>query len=289
MGLAHDAFLFVKDPWDFWVGWWAACRKAEDITGSRGDMFEWSAGPFRLSPFDSIFLSIIPPCLPALMRHLKQLKVIYQTHECCIKEACAAGYNTKSCDHAFDKAICQYTFGGLARAVINAVIGAAITWIVNKLLMLIKTKIVDKLKKWGFVVYCLMGLALGIYALQEEVRSVIQAWQEFLDDPFKSPNFKDLWFNIEKAAPPTAQEIGRIKVSAGELKMIADNARYSPKYKSMIAELGNKTLPIQVVEDRIVIGTQEGRKIVVLDAGFWDVANAVNIFINSYPVKRGAA
>jgi len=78
------------------------------------------AGIIGVDPDSSIYAAVL--CPPAMLTHIKRLKLIYQTYNCCVKEACNNGLSTESCEKQLDFQTCVFWEGGAVKTIINVVI-----------------------------------------------------------------------------------------------------------------------------------------------------------------------
>ena len=137
----------------------------------------------HISPYENIYVAIATACLPGILYNLRQLRTMYQTHKCCVQEACMKGRSTELCDRQFFEASCMYWKGSLANTAIKAVIG----WASDSVSIYIVEKVLPTLGPW-------MPAALyTILVMQSNVEQVRSAWK-WVSHSFHDPDCSELSF-----------------------------------------------------------------------------------------------
>ena len=138
-----------------------------------------------LDPADSIYVSMACLCIPGILLHVKKLKLIYQTHNCCIKEACNKGLSTESCERELDVQTCMFWEGGVVKAIVGIILNVIVGFISKYL-----AKNATQYFSW-------MKCVLAWW----DIVNVPKTWQSIqqnlddLDETFTEPNCGDLGFD----------------------------------------------------------------------------------------------
>lgn len=119
-----------------------------DARGQCGAFLDTALKPmlasFAPQPSSSIYVALACLCPGYVLVHMRQLKLIYDTYHCCIKEACAQGISTEACEQQFNYQTCVYWDGGMAtRAIMNVV-----TAFVVKIIVKVGGTIISKYYFW---------------------------------------------------------------------------------------------------------------------------------------------
>jgi hypothetical protein len=149
---------------------------------------EKGIGQFHLSPYDNIYTAAGCMCPVAILFNLRKLKTIYQVYDCCIEEACKAGFSTEGCDKQFDEATCMYWQGSIFKALAN-VLASIITGFVSKFIS-------DFILKQLPLASCILS-ALNLLEVPKAISGVKSAWR-WMSATFNEPNCKDLGFDVAR-------------------------------------------------------------------------------------------
>jgi|TARA_Y100000310_G_C20613526_1_gene779329 hypothetical protein len=157
------------------------CKLADDVGGKIGV-------PIAIGAKDSIYTSIACACIPGILYNLRKLKTIYQTYNCCVKEACSNGLSTESCDRQFSQEQCMlFGKGAMYQAIVGIVISA-----ISVLLMehIIKKIMVSWGEKWEAVI----GATLDLAQKPSEFKALMNGLK-WIQESFSEPDCSDLGFD----------------------------------------------------------------------------------------------
>jgi hypothetical protein len=179
---------------------------------SVGDPSAGGIGKFHLNAFDNIYMAVGCLCPVAILHNLKKLKVIYQTYNCCVLQACENGISTESCERQFDEASCMYWEGAGIKSLI-AIVASIASQFIAKMIM-----------DWvgdNMLVACIL-MVIDLSKIPAKITSLIQTF-ETLTTTFEDQKCSDLGFeDIEDQL-----ESGYMKSKTGEKYILEDSNRDS--------------------------------------------------------------
>jgi len=142
-----------------------------------------------VDPETSISAAAVSLCVPAILTHVKRLKLIYQTYNCCVKEACNNGMSTETCERQLDFQTCVFWEGGVVKTLIYVLI-ALIAGLIASIfgadladITGVLTPLISCIISWWDVV----NLPLSLTALINRLQNLNKAFDE--------PECKDLGFD----------------------------------------------------------------------------------------------
>ncbi len=142
-----------------------------------------------VNPETSISAAAVSLCVPAILTHVKRLKLIYQTYNCCVKEACNNGMSTETCERQLDFQTCVFWEGGVVKTLIYVLI-ALIAGLIASIfgadladITGVLTPLISCIISWWDVV----NLPLSLTALLDRLQNLNKAFDE--------PECKDLGFD----------------------------------------------------------------------------------------------
>jgi hypothetical protein len=169
-----------------------------DVLGKSSKEIQKTAGEYKkslhLSPMDNIYVAIGCLCPIGILFNLRKLKTIYQTHSCCIEEACknsvgTDSISTETCDRQLSEATCMYWEGSVFNSLIKILISFAAKFIAEKIFK----ETFDKLTQ--------TAMFRTIWALFQAYQAIegLQTSFQWLSQTFSEPKGSDLGFGkIEK-------------------------------------------------------------------------------------------
>jgi hypothetical protein len=123
-------------------------------------------------------------CPVAILFNLRKLKSIYQSHNCCVQEACASGISTEACERQLDEASCMYWEGSIAKTLLALLASIAVGYIAKA--------IIDSVAK-SVLARCIL-LVLELIEIPGRVQATMGAFQ-WMQKTFKEPKCEDLGFD----------------------------------------------------------------------------------------------
>jgi len=134
--------------------------------------------------FSNIYSAIGCACIPGILFQLRKLQIIYQTHSCCVEQACRNGLSIESCDAELSETLCVFWGkGALFGALMGLVIGIFKNLVFTKL---IEQYITDE-TPWIGTIASLINAPFRIQALMQSLQS--------LQNTFTEPTCSDLRFD----------------------------------------------------------------------------------------------
>ncbi len=165
-------------------------------------------GGFGVDPETSIYAAAL--CPPAILTHIKRLKLIYQTYDCCIQEACQKGINTEICETDLEVQTCIFWEGGVTKVIAQVIIQV----IINLLVIIIEAALEKPLSSWMPLVSCLFSWfqVVHVPATLASMLTTINS----LEDSFDEPDCSDLDFDTEYKAPEPVPTYLRLEDTDGD-------------------------------------------------------------------------
>lgn len=157
-------------------------------TKIRGDPKDKESLGLGIGPFDNIYSSIAYLCPVGILFNLRKLKTIYQTHSCCIEQACANGLNTESCDRQLSEATCMYWEGSIAQSLVSVLIHFISIFFAKAL----EDKVQDLIKEAGIGQY--IAAIKALYNAYQHIQKLHSTFQ-WMSETFSEPNCDDLDFD----------------------------------------------------------------------------------------------
>ena len=145
---------------------------------------------FNIDAYQNIYFAVICLCPVAILYKLKELKLIYKTHACCIEQACKSGQSTEACDRALDTAICMYTEGALWQYLGGQLKGIFLA----AAILLLKTLVFDTVLKHLTDKLSIFQCILKYWELKNLpvlIEQIIEAWKYALHS-FNEPDCGEL-------------------------------------------------------------------------------------------------
>jgi len=145
---------------------------------------------FNINAYQNIFFAAICLCPVAVLYKLKELKLIYRTHKCCIEKACENGQSTEACDQALDKATCMYIEG----AVWQYLGGRVQELFMSAITALFKTLVFDTVLKHLTAKLTIPQCILKYWDLKNLpnlIKQIIKAW-DYATHSFDEPECGEL-------------------------------------------------------------------------------------------------
>lgn len=146
-------------------------------------------GNFGVDPETSIYAAAL--CPPAILTHIKRLKLIYQTYDCCIQEACQKGINTEICETDLEVQTCIFWEGGVTKVIAQVIIQVIIKIIV----MIIEAATEKPLSSWMPLISCLFSWFQVVH-VPATLTSMLVTIND-LENSFDEPDCSDLDFDID--------------------------------------------------------------------------------------------
>lgn len=147
-------------------------------------------GGIEVGPFDNIYTAVGCLCLPAILSNMKQLQLIYKTHNCCVQQACNNGFSPEVCEQQFEETTCLYYGKG---AVIQGLLGIGLGILTRTLMpRFIEEKTGEQSPFFGTIV-SLARVALRIQSLISSFQKLQDTIQE---QTCEDLNFGDLKNNV---------------------------------------------------------------------------------------------
>jgi len=171
--------------------------KSEVVTASTQEKLGKQIEHFALSPYENIYVAIGCLCPVGILFNLRKLKTIYQTHNCCVQEACKQGISVESCDRQFSEATCMYWEGSIYKAFVNILISFAAEFIVEQ----IGEEVLEQLS--GSALAATLWSLFKAYLTIQELQT---SWQ-WIGQTFSEPVCEDLDFDIgsQPSEPQTCE------------------------------------------------------------------------------------
>lgn len=172
-------------------------------------------GQFHISPYDNIYLAMGCLCPVAILFNIRKLKTIYETYDCCIEQACAAGLSTEQCDHFLSTSTCMYWEGSMYKMLVNV----ALSFISRFLGELIPESWLDPDTEIGGLVNCAL-IAFRVMQIPGLIDQVKGAF-DWMSTSFDKPDCSELGFEKLK---PTQQQL------SSSLNKTYEDFKDSPNY-----------------------------------------------------------
>lgn len=165
-------------------------------------------GKFGVDPETSIYAAAL--CPPAILTHIKRLKLIYQTYDCCIQEACQKGINTEICETDLEVQTCIFWEGGVTKVIAQVIIQVIIKLIV----MIIEAATEKPLSSWMPLISCLFSWFQVVH-VPATLTSMLVTIND-LENSFDEPDCSDLDFDTEYKAPEPVPTYLRLEDTDGD-------------------------------------------------------------------------
>ncbi|MBI2208218.1 hypothetical protein HYU50_01880 [Candidatus Woesearchaeota archaeon] len=169
-------------------------------------------GGVGIGPFDNIYTSIAYLCPVGILFNLRKLKAIYQTHSCCIEQACINGLNTESCDRQLSEATCMYWEGSIAQSLVGILIHFISTFFAEAL----EEKVQELIAEAGIGRY--IAAIKALYSAYNHIQKLQEAFQ-WMSQTFSEPNCDDL--NFDKIRDQ-AEQASKIKCNLIQVDINGD-------------------------------------------------------------------
>ncbi len=141
----------------------------------------------KIDPYTNIYTSIACICPSGILFNMRKLKTIYQTYNCCIEQACAAGTDVEACEKFLDVSTCMYWEGALSVTVAKLMM-MAISLGIAKLISMAVSKV--KIPTCILVILDIMNFMSQIQSVQENMK--------WLSRTFSEPECSELGFDKVK-------------------------------------------------------------------------------------------
>tara|TARA_Y100000310_G_C20671379_1_gene810499 strand:+ start:1221 stop:2309 length:1089 start_codon:yes stop_codon:yes gene_type:complete len=154
---------------------------------------------YRFDPFENIYTAVACLCPTAVLFNLRKLKLIYQTHNCCIESMCDKGYSVEGCYQYLDSATCMYWEGSILEMLWDLIVKIVAYYIVAKVVetVLIQVLGFSEITVQGFLRIVEVGFAID--GLQDAF--------DTLEDRFEEPDCTALLEDIGMYENATASDI----------------------------------------------------------------------------------
>lgn len=153
-------------------------------TGQGGGIYPGTGIAYLgLTPYENIYTAIACLCPGAVLDNLKKLRAIYQTHGCCVKQACQQGLSTESCDSSLDQSLCMFWEGALISALAKMIVHFVITAII---------KYIGLTEAQFLLIKCILSV-FELIETPQTIQSIMSQWQNAMK-AFGTPNCEDLGF-----------------------------------------------------------------------------------------------
>ena len=156
-------------------------------TKIRGDPKDKESLGLGIDPFDNIYSSIAYLCPVGILFNLRKLKTIYQTHSCCIEQACGNGLNTESCDRQLSEATCMYWEGSIVQSLVSVLIHFISIFFAKAL----EKEVQDLIEEAGIGKY--IAAIKALYNAYQHIQKLQKTFQ-WMSQTFSEPNCNDLNF-----------------------------------------------------------------------------------------------
>lgn len=132
---------------------------------------EVQSGGSGLDPFASIYVAIACGCPAAILFNVRKLRIIHQTFDCCIRQACAAGVSTEHCYTFLDEATCMFWEGSLYMEIYKYLVQL----VAQAIIELVSHLVAHWINQQG------LEIAWNLYRASTGIKTAMDTWKDIQD------------------------------------------------------------------------------------------------------------
>ena len=140
--------------------------------------------PVAIDTSNNIYAAVLCLCPADVLFNMRRLKLIYQTYNCCVEQACTNGMSTTACERQLTEQTCMY-FG------IGALVSAIIGVIIGILAYILYTHVITPLIAKSIPI---AGTLVSLAKLPLEIKNLMAAIER-MGEVFSEPDCSSLGFD----------------------------------------------------------------------------------------------
>jgi len=140
--------------------------------------------PVAIDTSNNIYAAVLCLCPADVLFNMRRLKLIYQTYNCCVEQACTNGMSTTACERQLTEQTCMY-FG------IGALVSALVGVIIGILAYILYTHVITPLIAKSIPI---AGTLVSLAKLPLEIKNLMAAIER-MGEVFSEPDCSSLGFD----------------------------------------------------------------------------------------------